>query len=90
MSRYQWDMAPDAVEDFRHVGYPQQLRVLLGIGKLGGAAVRPTTSSGALVGIVTTWVLLLRSGARPALSKCGAGTVRILSERPWEPRSARV
>jgi DoxX-like family len=31
--------APEAVENFRHVGYPQQLRVLLGIGKLGGAIV---------------------------------------------------
>ena len=27
--------APEAIENFRHVGYPQQLRVLLGIGKLG-------------------------------------------------------
>ena len=31
--------APEAVENFRHVGYPQQLRVLLGIGKLTGALV---------------------------------------------------
>ena len=31
--------APEAVENFRHVGYPQQLRVLLGIGKLAGAIV---------------------------------------------------
>jgi DoxX-like protein len=30
---------PEAVENFRHVGYPQQLRVLLGIGKLAGAIV---------------------------------------------------
>ena len=29
----------EAVENFRHVGYPQQLRVLLGIGKLAGAIV---------------------------------------------------
>jgi hypothetical protein len=28
-----------AVENFRHVGYPQQLRVLLGIAKLAGAIV---------------------------------------------------
>jgi hypothetical protein len=28
-----------AVENFRHVGYPQQLRVLLGIGKLSGGVV---------------------------------------------------
>lgn len=31
--------APEAVENFRHVGYPQQLRILLGIGKLAGAIV---------------------------------------------------
>ena len=31
--------SPEAVENFRHVGYPQQLRVLLGIGKLAGAIV---------------------------------------------------
>ena len=31
--------APEAVENFQHVGYPQQLRVLLGIGKLAGAIV---------------------------------------------------
>ena len=31
--------APQAVENFRHVGYPQQLRVLLGIAKLSGAIV---------------------------------------------------
>jgi hypothetical protein len=31
--------APEAIENFRHVGYPQQLRVLLGIAKLAGAIV---------------------------------------------------
>jgi uncharacterized membrane protein YphA (DoxX/SURF4 family) len=31
--------APQAVENFRHVGYPQQLRVLLGIAKLSAAIV---------------------------------------------------
>ena len=31
--------APQAVENFRHMGYPQQLRILLGIGKLAGAIV---------------------------------------------------
>ena len=31
--------SPEAVENFQHVGYPQQLRVLLGIGKLAGAIV---------------------------------------------------
>ena len=31
--------SPEAIENFRHVGYPQQLRVLLGIAKLAGAIV---------------------------------------------------
>jgi hypothetical protein len=31
--------SPQAVENFRHVGYPQQLRFLLGVGKLAGAIV---------------------------------------------------
>ena len=30
---------PHAVENFQHVGYPQQLRILLGIGKVAGAIV---------------------------------------------------
>src|SRR5687767_13717336 len=29
--------SPEAVEGFRHVGYPQQLRILLGIAKALGA-----------------------------------------------------
>jgi hypothetical protein len=37
---------PTAVENFRHVGYPQQLRVLLGIGKLAGAVgAAPATAA---------------------------------------------
>jgi hypothetical protein len=31
--------APEAVENFRHVGYPQQIRILLGISMLAGAIV---------------------------------------------------
>ena len=30
---------PEAIENFRHVGYPQQLRVLLGIAKLAGGVL---------------------------------------------------
>ncbi len=33
------DHGPQAVENFRHAGYPQQLQVLLGIAKLAGAIV---------------------------------------------------
>jgi uncharacterized membrane protein YphA (DoxX/SURF4 family) len=31
--------SPEAVQGFAHVGYPQQLRVLLGVAKLAGAVV---------------------------------------------------
>ena len=34
--------APQAVEGFTHVGYPQQLRIMLGIAKLLGAIAIPS------------------------------------------------
>jgi DoxX-like family len=53
--------APAAVENFRHVGYPQQLRVLLGIAKLAGAIVLllprlPTLKEWAYAGFTFMWV----------------------------------
>ena len=53
--------APVAVERFEHVGYPQQLRVLLGIAKLAGAIVlllprRPTLKEWAYAGFTFTWI----------------------------------
>jgi DoxX-like protein len=53
--------APQAVENFRHVGYPQQLRVLLGIAKLAGAIVLvlprlPTLKEWAYAGFAFTWI----------------------------------
>src|SRR5688572_13168601 len=53
--------SPEAVENFRHVGYPQQLRVLLGIAKLAGAAVLllprlPTLKEWAYAGFTFTWI----------------------------------
>ena len=53
--------APAAVENFRHVGYPQQLRVLLGIGKLAGAIVLllprlPTLKEWVYAGFTFTWI----------------------------------
>jgi DoxX-like family len=53
--------SPQAVENFRHVGYPQQLRVLLGIAKLAGALVLllprlPTVKEWAYAGFAITWV----------------------------------
>jgi hypothetical protein len=53
--------APEAVANFRHVGYPQQLRVLLGIAKLAGAVVLlqprlPTLKEWAYAGFTFTWI----------------------------------
>jgi uncharacterized membrane protein YphA (DoxX/SURF4 family) len=53
--------APQAVENFRHVGYPQQLRVLLGIGKLSGAVVLllprlPRLKEWAYAGYTFMWI----------------------------------
>ena len=53
--------APEAVENFRHMGYPQQLRVLLGIGKLAGAIVLllprlPTLKEWAYAGFTFMWI----------------------------------
>jgi uncharacterized membrane protein YphA (DoxX/SURF4 family) len=53
--------APEAVENFRHVGYPQQLRVLLGIAKLAGAIVLllprlPTLKEWVYAGFTFTWI----------------------------------
>ena len=52
---------PEAVENFQHVGYPQQLRVLLGIGKLAGAIVLllprlPTLKEWAYAGFTFMWI----------------------------------
>jgi DoxX-like family len=52
---------PHAVENFRHVGYPQQLRVLLGIAKLAGAIVLvaprlPKLKEWAYAGFTFTWI----------------------------------
>ena len=53
--------APEAVERFMHVGYPQQLRILLGIAKLAGAIVLvlprlPTLKDWAYAGFTFTWI----------------------------------
>jgi hypothetical protein len=53
--------APQAVENFRHVGYPQQLRVLLGLAKLAGAIVLPLPrlpllKEWAYAGFTFTWI----------------------------------
>jgi uncharacterized membrane protein YphA (DoxX/SURF4 family) len=53
--------APQAIENFRHVGYPQQLRILLGIGKLGGGIVLllprlPKLKEWAYAGFTFMWI----------------------------------
>ena len=53
--------SPKAVEDFRHVGYLQQLRVPLGIAKLAGAIVLlvprlPTLKEWAYAGFTFMWI----------------------------------
>ena len=53
--------AAEAVENFRHVGYPQQLRVLLGLGTLAGAIVLllprlPTLKEWAYAGFTFMWI----------------------------------
>jgi hypothetical protein len=70
--------APEAVENFRHVGYPQQLRILLGIGKLAGAIVLllprlPTLKEWAYGGFTFTWI-----AASVAHSLAGDGALSLL------------
>ena len=53
--------SPEAVENFRHVGYPQQLRVLLGVAKLAGAIVLllprlPMLKEWAYAGFTFMWI----------------------------------
>jgi DoxX-like family len=53
--------APEAVENFQRMGYPQQLRVLLGIGKLAGAIVLllprlPILKEWAYAGFTFMWI----------------------------------
>jgi hypothetical protein len=53
--------SPEAVENFRHVGYPQQLRVLLGVAKLSGAIVLllprlPRLKEWAYAGYTFMWI----------------------------------
>jgi hypothetical protein len=53
--------APQAVGNFQHVGYPQQLRFLLGIAKLAGAITLvvprlPILKEWAYAGFTFTWI----------------------------------
>lgn len=53
--------SPQAVEGFRHVGYPQQLRVMLGVAKLLGAITLlvpglPKLKEWAYAGFTFAWI----------------------------------
>jgi hypothetical protein len=53
--------SPEAVTGFAHVGYPQQLRVLLGIAKLAGAIALvapgiPIVKEWAYAGFTFAWI----------------------------------
>jgi hypothetical protein len=53
--------APEAVQGFSHVGYPQQLRILLGLAKLSGAIALlvpglPTVKEWAYAGFTFAWI----------------------------------
>jgi len=53
--------APEAIENIRHVGYPQQLRILLGLAKLSGATVLllpglPKLKEWAYAGFTFMWI----------------------------------
>src|SRR5205823_14298712 len=53
--------SPQAVQGFAHVGYPQQLRIILGIAKLLGAIVLviprfPTLKEWAYAGFTFAWI----------------------------------
>lgn len=53
--------SPQAVEGFAHVGYPQQLRIILGIGKLLGAIALiapgvPELKEWAYAGFTFAWI----------------------------------
>ena len=52
---------PHAIENFQHVGYPQQLRILLGIGKVAGVIVLllprlPTLKEWVYAGFTFMWI----------------------------------
>lgn len=53
--------APQAIANFQHVGYPQQLRFLLGIAKIAGAIALvaprlPILKEWAYAGFTFTWI----------------------------------
>jgi DoxX-like family len=98
--------SPQAVEGFAHVGYPQQLRVLLGIAKLLGAITLVVPGWGRLkewayAGFTLAWIAatvahyLAHDGAKAfvppmLLVLLVLSYVTRPASRRWPPEAARV
>lgn len=94
--------SPEAVTGFAHVGYPQQLRVLLGIAKLAGGIALviprfPILKEWAYAGFTFAWIAAsiahYLAGDRPAflfplvlLAMLGVSYVTRPADRRYSPR----
>ncbi len=98
--------APQAVEGFAHVGYPQQLRVLLGIAKLLGAITLlvpgvPKLKEWAYAGFTFAWIAAsvahYLANEKPSavmplvlLALLAVSYVTRPPDRQWLPKTASV
>jgi uncharacterized membrane protein YphA (DoxX/SURF4 family) len=98
--------SPQAVEGFAHVGYPQQLRIILGIAKpLGAIALLvpglPKLKEWAYAGFTFAWIsafvahYLANDGAKAfmppiLLALLAVSYVTRPASRQWEPKAATV
>jgi uncharacterized membrane protein YphA (DoxX/SURF4 family) len=98
--------SPQAVEGFAHVGYPQQLRIILGIAKgLGAIALLvpglPKLKEWAYAGFTFAWICafvahyLANDGAKAVmppilLALLAVSYVTRPANRQWEPKAATV
>jgi hypothetical protein len=96
--------SPQAVEGFAHVGYPQQLRIILGIAKgLGAIALLvpglPKLKEWAYAGFTFAWICafvahyLANDGAKAVmppilLALLAVSYVTRPASRRWEPKAA--
>lgn len=94
--------APEAVSGFSHVGYPQQLRVILGIAKLAGAIALvvpgfPKLKEWAYAGFTFAWIAAFvahyQAGDGPAsalplvlLVVLGISYLTRPESRQWQPK----
>jgi DoxX-like family len=98
--------SPQAVEGFAHVGYPQQLRIILGIAKgLGAIALLvpgfPKLKEWAYAGFIFAWIsafvahYLANDGAKAVMPPIlllvlAVSYVTRPASRQWEPKAATV